>query len=67
VLNRSVLDRIEGDLTPFEAAPLESLATDGQLMAFPHDGFWRPMDTLRDKNQLEELWQSGHAPWKVWS
>jgi glucose-1-phosphate cytidylyltransferase len=67
VLNRSVLDRIEGDLVSFEGAPLEGLAHDDQLMAFPHNGFWRPMDTLRDKNQLEELWQSGHAPWKVWS
>lgn len=66
VLNRSVLDRIEGDATSFESGPLESLARDGELMAFPHDGFWRPMDTLRDKNQLEELWQSGQAPWQVW-
>jgi glucose-1-phosphate cytidylyltransferase len=67
VLNRPVLDRIEGDDTPFEAAPLEMLAREGELAAYTHDGFWRPMDTLRDKNQLEELWQSGHAPWKVWS
>ncbi|UHS63926.1 glucose-1-phosphate cytidylyltransferase [Agrobacterium vaccinii] len=67
VLNRSVLDRIVDDYTSFEGAPLEGLARDGQLMAFNHDGFWRPMDTLRDKNQLEELWQSGKAPWKVWS
>lgn len=67
VLNRSVLDRIEGDQTPFEAGPLEGLAADGQLMAFEHTGFWRPMDTLRDKNQLEDLWQSGAAPWKVWA
>jgi glucose-1-phosphate cytidylyltransferase len=66
ILNREVLDRIEGDQSSFEAAPLEGLARDGELMAFPHDGFWRPMDTLRDKNQLEELWQSGRAPWKVW-
>ncbi|MCY1248678.1 Glucose-1-phosphate cytidylyltransferase [compost metagenome] len=62
-----MLDRIEGDHTSFETTPLEGLASDGQLMAFPHDGFWRPMDTLRDKNQLEELWQHGSAPWKVWS
>jgi glucose-1-phosphate cytidylyltransferase len=67
VLNRSVLGRIEADNTPFEGAPLEGLARDGQLMAFPHDGFWRPMDTLRDKTQLEDMWQSGKAPWKVWS
>lgn len=66
ILNRAVLDRIEGDQSSFEGAPLEGLAHDGELMAFPHDGFWRPMDTLRDKNQLEELWQSGRAPWKVW-
>ncbi|MES5101147.1 glucose-1-phosphate cytidylyltransferase [Agrobacterium sp. BA1120] len=67
VLNRSVLDRIAGDDVSFEAVPLEGLAKDGQLMAFNHDGFWRPMDTLRDKKQLEELWLSGNAPWKIWS
>lgn len=66
VLQRSVLDRIAGDATPFEGEPLAGLARDGQLIAYPHDGFWRPMDTLRDKNQLEELWQAGAAPWKVW-
>ena len=46
---------------------MERLAREGQLSAFAHDGFWQPMDTLRDKNQLEELWQSGEAPWKIWS
>lgn len=66
VLNRSVLDRIDGDQSSFEGEPLEGLARDGELMAFPHDGFWRPMDTLRDKNQLEDLWQTGQAPWQVW-
>jgi len=66
ILNRAVLDRIEGDQSSFEGDPLEGLARDGELMAFPHDGFWRPMDTLRDKIQLEELWQSDRAPWKVW-
>lgn len=67
VLNRSVLDRIAGDDVAFESAPLEGLARDRQLMAFPHDGFWRPMDTLRDKTQLEELWQQNRAPWKIWA
>ena len=55
-----------GDETPWESTPLEQLAADGQLMAFEHHGFWQPMDTLREKNLLEELWQSGKAPWKVW-
>lgn len=67
VLNPSVLDRIEGDATPWEARPLESLANDGQLHAFQHDGFWQPMDTMREKQQLEALWESGRAPWKVWA
>ena len=66
VLNRPVLDRIEGDATPFEADPLESLAADGQLMAYAHHGFWHAMDTLRDKNHLEGLWSRGNAPWKTW-
>jgi glucose-1-phosphate cytidylyltransferase len=63
VLNTKVLDRIEDDATPFEGAPLVDLARDGQLGAFEHRGFWRPMDTLRDKKQLEALWNSGRAPW----
>ncbi len=67
VLRPAVLGRIEGDATPWETAPLESLAADGELRAFRHTGFWQPMDTLRDRNHLETLWQSGHAPWKVWS
>jgi glucose-1-phosphate cytidylyltransferase len=67
VLERSVLDRIEGDPTPFEAAPLEGLARDGELMAYRHQGFWQAMDTMRDKAQLEAHWATGGAPWKVWA
>ena len=66
VLSSKVFDRIEGDDTVWEQAPLETLARDGQLSAFRHDGFWQPMDTLRDKRRLEDLWASGHADWKVW-
>ena len=66
VLERSVLERIEGDQTPFESTPLESLARDGELFAYRHTGFWHAMDTLRDRNHLEELWLTGRAPWKVW-
>jgi glucose-1-phosphate cytidylyltransferase len=66
VLEPSVLDRIPADDVMFEHAPLERLAADGQLTAFEHAGFWQPMDTLRDKRLLEELWASGAAPWKVW-
>jgi glucose-1-phosphate cytidylyltransferase len=66
VLQPQVIDRIDGDATPWEFAPLERLAADRQLAAFKHDGFWQPMDTLRDKNHLEQLWASGHAPWRVW-
>jgi glucose-1-phosphate cytidylyltransferase len=62
-----VIDRIEGDDTSWEATPLEALAGDAQLAAYRHSGFWQPMDTLRDKMHLENLWQSGHAPWRVWS
>ncbi len=58
-----VLSYIEGDDVPFERAPLERLAKDGQLIAFEHDGFWKPMDTLRDKRELERLWESGNPPW----
>jgi glucose-1-phosphate cytidylyltransferase len=67
VLERSVLDRIDKDMTSFEAEPLESLARDQQLAAYCHQGFWHAMDTLRDKNYLDELWQSGLAPWRVWA
>ena len=66
VLSPSVLDLIDGDDTPWEREPMERLATSGELMAYEHNGFWQPMDTLRDKNQLEGLWQSRQAPWKVW-
>jgi glucose-1-phosphate cytidylyltransferase len=66
VLSPKVIDYIEGDQTVWEVEPLEGLARDRQLAAYNHDGFWHPMDTLRDKNQLEALWNSGKAPWKVW-
>lgn len=66
VLSPGCIDRITGDATSWELEPLTGLAADGQLMAFEHDGFWQPMDTLREKNLLEDLWQSGLAPWKVW-
>jgi len=65
VLSPAALDTIEGDATVWEKEPLEQLAGDGQLMAYEHDGFWQPMDTLRDKRVLEELWASGHAPWSA--
>lgn len=67
VLEPSVFDRIAGDAMPFEGDPLASLARDGQLTAYLHDGFWSAMDTLRDKNHLENLWDSGAAPWKLWT
>ena len=66
VANPKVLDRIDGDAMPWESEPLNGLARDGELAAFIHDGFWQAMDTLRDKTHLEELWRSGHAPWKIW-
>ena len=66
VLEPSIFDRIGGDSTIFEKDPLEGLARDGELMAFKHAGFWQPMDTLRDKQHLEELWADGKPPWKVW-
>jgi len=66
VLSPKVLDRIEGDRTTWEQEPLKSLANDGQLMSFKHEGFWQPMDTLRDKMKLEELLEQNRAPWKVW-
>ncbi|MCZ4330199.1 glucose-1-phosphate cytidylyltransferase [Castellaniella denitrificans] len=67
VLSPKCLDRIESDQTSWEGEPLMSLARDGQLMAFEHNGFWQPMDTLREKNLLEDLWVSGQAPWKSWA
>ncbi|MCC2677652.1 MAG: rfbF [Pseudobdellovibrio sp.] len=66
VLSPKVLDLISGDETVFEKEPLEQLAEKRQLHAFHHKGFWQPMDTLRDKNYLEQLWSSGQAPWKIW-
>jgi glucose-1-phosphate cytidylyltransferase len=66
VLEPEVFDYIAGDETYFEKEPLEKLALEGQLRAYKHDGFWSPMDTMRDKNYLEALWQSGEAPWKIW-
>ena len=66
VLEPQVFDLIGGDATVFEKEPLESLARQGQLVAYKHAGFWQPMDTLRDKHQLEDLWTRGAAPWKVW-
>lgn len=66
VLSRKTLDLIRDDATLWEREPLESLAADGQLEAYLHHGFWQPMDTLRDKNHLEDLWSSGKAPWQVW-
>ncbi|MDR1979360.1 MAG: glucose-1-phosphate cytidylyltransferase [Synergistaceae bacterium] len=66
VLEPEIFDYIEGDATPWETRPLERLAAENQLAAYKHGGFWRPMDTLRDKNQLEELWDAGKAPWKMW-
>jgi glucose-1-phosphate cytidylyltransferase len=61
-----VIDFIEGDETVWEQGPLTKLANMDQLSAFRHSGFWQPMDTLRDRTKLEELWASGKAPWKVW-
>ncbi len=66
VLNRKVIDLIQDDSTIWEKEPLQQLARNGQLAAYKHGGFWQPMDTLRDKNRLEQLWASGQAPWKVW-
>ena len=66
VLEPKVFAYIDGDETSWELEPLEKLARGGKLAAFKHQGFWRPLDTLRDKNQLEDLWQRGQAPWKVW-
>jgi glucose-1-phosphate cytidylyltransferase len=67
VLEPGVLEYIEGDATVWEHEPLQNLARDGQLSAYKHDGFWHPMNTLRDKNALVEMWNSGQAPWRVWS
>ena len=66
VLSPAVIPYIEGDNSSWEAGALETLANEGQLQTFEHDGFWQPMDTLREKNQLEHLWSIGKAPWKTW-
>jgi glucose-1-phosphate cytidylyltransferase len=66
VLSPKVIERIAADSTVWEQQPLMGLAEDGELMAFKHEGFWLPMDTLRDKQKLQELWESGYAPWKMW-
>ena len=66
VLEPGIFDYIDGDLSIWERAPMEKLAADGQLHAFHHRGFWQPMDTLRDKQYLEELWEARKAPWKLW-
>ena len=66
VFEPGIFDYLENDSTVLEKAPLENLAKDGQLMAYRHSGFWKCMDTQRDKQQLEAMWQSGNAPWKIW-
>jgi glucose-1-phosphate cytidylyltransferase len=66
VLSPKVLDTITGDDSIWERAPMENLASRGQLMAYQHEGFWQCMDTLRDKDLLESLWKSGEAPWRLW-
>ena len=66
VLSPRIIDLIEGDYSSWEGEPLTRIAAMGEMMAFQHKGFWQPMDTLRDKNLLEELWLSGRAPWKIW-
>jgi glucose-1-phosphate cytidylyltransferase len=66
VLEPQVVDYIDGDDTVWEREPMENLARDGRMAAYKHNGFWQPMDTLRDKHFLEDLWQSGSAPWQVW-
>ena len=66
VMNPGIFDYLEGDETVLEKEPLERLAMDGQLMAYHHQGFWKCMDTQRDKQSLEKMWDSGEAPWKLW-
>lgn len=67
VLSPKVIDYVAGDATLWEKEPLENIARDGQLMAYEHTGFWQPMDTLRDRMHLEDLWAKGNAPWKIWN
>jgi glucose-1-phosphate cytidylyltransferase len=66
VLSPACLDLIAADATPWESEPLNALAAQGELMAYEHAGFWQPMDTLRERTLLEQLWNSGKAPWKMW-
>jgi glucose-1-phosphate cytidylyltransferase len=66
VLEPAVLEHLDADETVWEREPLEKIAANGELVAYRHEGFWQPMDTLRDKQYLEGLWESGQAPWKVW-
>ena len=66
-MQKEVLNLIDGDSCIWEKEPLEKLARDGQLSAFKHSGFWQPMDTLRDKLVLNDLWETDNAPWKVWT
>ena len=66
VLSSKVLNRIKDSQSIWEGEPLKSLAIDGELMAFEHRGFWQPMDTMRDKKLLEDLWEKNKAPWKTW-
>ena len=66
VLNKRVFDYLDDGSEMLETGPFEKIASDGEMAAYKHDGFWSPMDTLRDKNYLEELWDTGQAPWKVW-
>jgi len=66
VLSPKVIDLIDDDATYWEREPMETLARSDQLMAFRHKGFWQPMDTLRDRHTLEDLWGTGQAPWKLW-
>jgi glucose-1-phosphate cytidylyltransferase len=67
VLSRKVLDYIDGDETSWEKQPMERLAADGQLSVHTHGGFWQPMDTLRDRAQLDAMWTGGRAPWRTWA
>jgi glucose-1-phosphate cytidylyltransferase len=66
VMNPEVFNRIEGDFSVFEQQPLNSLVEDGELVSYIHKGYWQCMDTLREKQKLEELWSLGKAPWKIW-
>ena len=67
VLSKAVIERIEGDQCAWEEKPMETLASEGEFSVYFHNGFWQPMDTLRDKKLLEDLWNRGDAPWKTWS